>query len=1201
MGEPQRKALLQQTPTIQSRFLLFSSAVANVRLESLKLVGFKSFPDEVLLTFPSAVSAILGPNGSGKSNLVDAMLWVLGEQSPSLLRLKNMGDVVFSGSGKRRPAGSAEVRMVLRSQDSRWEENGGRLEIRRRVLRSGPSEYRMNGKAVRLKDIADELLAVGLGTRSYSIIEQGKIGQVLSARPTDRRVLIEEAAGITRYKVRKHDAALKLERTRQNLLRLDDVLDEVNRSLRQLKRQARQAEKYQHLQEELTRILREYYTIEARDLHEKREEISRRRGQILNEVAAAASSLGSSEADLAQAKQKLESARRRLEELRGEISRLDVSQEGLEAFLKRSEDLLENLNESLSRNSMDERRTQSELSTTESASAHVEDTLRQRRVELAGIREELEAAIRKHREKKKSFEKEESRTARLRKDLLRRISSLSTTRNRLSEVEREQDRISYSSTQLDAERQRLKLRLESIDKKHGEAMNLSAESCRVSRELDEMRAEKISKRNQLRLQTQQLKETSEQLSGKAWEERHRLTGIERELSRINAALEKVAAFLPPGALLGRIGDFLDPEAELVDILDRIFSDLLEMPVLKAEMGEKDGLDLLADFEDHLSVVFARSGDDSRSCPALEDAESLWESAGFHPDHISWLSRTLPPAYRCADPLQAQRLALRMPEIRVIDGQNRIWSGAMVRMLPQSSKIRGSLALEKERRELKTRIGDLDSQAEESTRKYRDLMGELSALEETLTGLDRQSLEAEQERARRTALEESLKREKERLYKESEALEAEVLRNTGRGEELRKQFGKLETELRKLEEHSASLEREVEDASATLDKVREELGEALRSVDLRRAEERLGKEREEAALREEENVSAQKRILKDRLKNLEQQRRNLHSELEKTRSEIVRSKTRLVEEQAQASAARRQESQLSQKTDEDLRRVEVLELEVRRRRSAHDSARDGLHRVELEQAETLSRTQRMEEQCKRDISLPLDSLLNEDAPMSEDSSPASELLEAAEKLRGRVEAIGPVNLLALDELSELSERREFLGAQRKDLQDALKSLDQTIAEIDADCRQRFLKTFEEVNTVFGETFSYLFGGGQAGMELVDEDQPLESGLDIIAQPPGKKNQSVQLLSGGEKALTALALLISLFRIKPSPFCILDEVDAPLDDANVERLGELVRSMTHHTQFILITHNRRTMQSSDILYGVTMEEPGVSKIVSARLDS
>jgi len=355
-----------------------------IRLQSLTLTGFKSFPDEVELTFPGKMSAIIGPNGCGKSNVVDAILWVLGEQSPSLMRLKQMGDVVFSGASSRPAAGAAEVTLILESDDGHWKETDGRLEVRRRVFRNGPSEYRINGRAVRLKDVFDELAGVGLGTRAYSIIEQGRVGQVLSARPIDRRALLEEAAGITRYKARKHEAELKLEHTRQNLLRLDDVIGEVNRTLRQIKRQAKQAERHQKLETELKEHLRCLFTIDAHRLDGQRTDITRRRAQAQNEVAAAAAALGGSDADLGRAREELEAARRETDAAREEVATLLGSRERLEAFLERSADMLDNL-----RASLDHAKTES--TTLTSARGAVEERIAEANTRHGKLESELES------------------------------------------------------------------------------------------------------------------------------------------------------------------------------------------------------------------------------------------------------------------------------------------------------------------------------------------------------------------------------------------------------------------------------------------------------------------------------------------------------------------------------------------------------------------------------------------------------------------------------------------------------------------------------------------------------------------------------------------------------------------------------------------------------------------------------------------
>jgi chromosome segregation protein len=359
---------------------------------------------------------------------------VLGEQSPSLLRLKQMGEVVFSGASGRAPAGVAEVTLVLRSDDGHWKEGDGRLEIRRRVYRSGPSEYRLNGKTVRLKDVMDELLSVGLGIRDYSIIEQGRVGQVLSARPTDRRVLIEEAAGITRYKKRKHEAELKLEHTRQNLLRLDDVITEVDRSLRQMKRQAGQARRHERLREQLHDALRTLLTIEVHEANRSRREVARRRAEIVNDVAAASAALASSEADLTEARSRLETTRTEVESARSEIAELQASRERLEAFLERSGDLIDTLRESLDRARQDRLTLSSNRSELEGRIGEASSRRETLDQALAAVLASVDEATTAEAEGKERLQNAESHANEQRQELLRAISSLTTTRNRLGSL-----------------------------------------------------------------------------------------------------------------------------------------------------------------------------------------------------------------------------------------------------------------------------------------------------------------------------------------------------------------------------------------------------------------------------------------------------------------------------------------------------------------------------------------------------------------------------------------------------------------------------------------------------------------------------------------------------------------------------------------------------------------------------------------------
>jgi len=524
-----------------------------------------------------------------------------------------------------------------------------------------------------------------------------------------------------------------------------------------------------------------------------------------------------------------------------------------------------------------------------------------------------------------------------------------------------------------------------------------------------------------------------------------------------------------------------------------------------------------------------------------------------------------------------------------------------RVIEPASRVavgrRGVLSLRRERERLRAAIDEAADRAEDSSKRHRDLSERLDAIEGRLAAIDREVVLAEEERARTAAVERSLAEERERLEKEAVSLSRERERIETESARLNERRERMTAEVSALEERSGELEEGLEAVAARLDTVRETASDAQRRVDRWRAEERLARERDESVAREEERLRTELKLLEGRLATLAKQREESARELEETENEIVRSRTRLVEEQGLSSSALQTARQLGEKLETTSSRVSKLENDVRRLRNEHEGVRERLHELEIDLGAVEGEWARLRDACTSDLGVPPETLVEREKP---GDTPSPELKERVETLRTKLEKIGPVNLLALKELDELSERSTFLTEQRKDLVDALKSLDETIKEIDSICIERFVETFEKVNALFGETFTYLFGGGTARLDLVDEDDPLESGLDITAQPPGKKNQSVQLLSGGEKALTALALLIALFRIKPSPFCILDEVDAPLDDANVERLAELVQSMTAHTQFIMITHNRRTMQRADVLYGVTMEEPGVSKVVSVRLE-
>ncbi len=1172
--------------------------MARVRLKSLRLSGFKSFPDQVDLAFPSDVSAIIGPNGCGKSNLVDAILWVLGEQSPTILRLKQMGEVVFSGATRRSPAGAAEVVLTLNSDDGHWKETDGELEIRRRVYKSGPSEYRLNGRTARLADVRDELLSVGLGTRDYSIIEQGRVGQVLSARPTDRRALIEEAAGITRYKRRKHDAELKLEHTRQNLIRLDDVISEVDRSLRQMKRQAGQARRHQRLQDELKDTIRTLLILSSRELDTSRREGSRHRAQIENEVVAAAASLGSSEADLTQARANLETTRTEVEGARTEVADLMTSRERMEAFLERSADLIDNLRESVARARVDGTTLSSnraELSERIDDAAERQSTLEEA---LATIRKTVEEATEAEATARGLLQETENQATQRRQELLRAISSLTSNRNLLGELEREQDRLSYSLEQLEHESTTLDGRLAESDARYRAAAEDSQHATAAVEELELRRRGLVERRTGLQEEARTSRNEAESLGQELWNLRHRLAGVERELARHSALSEQLTECLPSDMLDGQLSDYLSPRKDQTGLLDRVWSDWLELPVIRCEGLSTKQLKAVADLDGRLRLAVTSNAPSPPILKTPEGAESLFDHAGITAEDLLWITRILPPAFICSSPTNARSLAEQHPQAIFVGPDGVIWRGLTQEPPTAGARVHGALALRDDRQHLAAEIAAMEGRENTASALHRSLASQLVEVNSELGELDNLLLQAEQDRGRATAVEQSLGQDVSRLKNEFESVAAESERSRTQQAELSKRREILQSEVSAFETRTAELEQAVDDATASLDGHRDETAEALRRLDRWRAEERLAEERAEAARSETDRLAGEGQRLDERIAKLEADVERLTGELTRTEQEVVTSRTRLAEEQGMLASARDRERRLGENIDQVAAQVERFDKEVRQRREEHDRARESLHEVQMDLTRLDAEWNRLRESAAADLDTTPEALAQLEP---DDGAEPEQLQEKIDDLRLRIDKVGPVNLLALQEVDELTQRSEFLSTQRKDLVEALRKLDATIREIDAYCTERFVTTLEQVNTVFHETFNTLFGGGSATLQLVDEDNPLESGIDITAQPPGKKTQSVQLLSGGEKALTALSLLISLFRIKPSPFCILDEVDAPLDDANVERLADLIAAMTDHTQFVLITHNRRTMARADVLYGITMEEPGVSKAVSVRIEN
>lgn len=1162
--------------------------MGSIRLASLTLEGFKSFAGRTELSFPGAIVAIVGPNGAGKSNLADAIAWVLGEQSARLLRSQSMADVIFAGSPRRAALGGASVALHLVADDGRWEATGRRLEISRRVLRDGTSDYRIGGRRVRLKDVLDELMDAGLGTRAYAIIEQGRIGQVLSVRASERRVLFEEAAGITKFRARRHEAELKLAETKANLVRLADVASEVRRSLEAARRQARRAERHRELRSALGEVRAQLFA--AR--HQAARELLAQRHDVLTAAqladARAAAELGGREAALAALRAELDAG---LEQVAA--ARRAEAEANARAQRREAEEVAA-------------RRAQADAMARREAARHEDEELaaalreRDRRaaalegaaVAATASAEEAEAeataAATAARTSEEAARAATARAEEARRQLLAAASAASEARNRAHRLAVEIEQARYQAARLGGERERLEAALEQAATRDEEAGRSVAELGAAAVAAEQLRGELRRRQEAAGARLQELAAARDRAGHARWQAHHERLAVQRALQAARALPGVLARAVPAEKVLGTVGDFLDPAPPGAALCDRAWGELLTLPVLAdeetlAEVGRRR-----IKGEGRLELVVADRSLPPRPSPLLE-------AAGARPEDLGWLGAALPRAAVAASDEEARRLTLADPELVVLlpgGGRRR---GTLVQLPTSRAAAAGVLELRQRERALAAAEAEAAGEEGRLGDEVVALQAEAGGLQQAVAAADRHVRETGEALAAAASTQQALHRERLRLERELEALAAESQRLEGEVAALLSRQAAAVAEAERLERRAASCEGEVDALAREAERVRDAASASRAAAERARGAAALARERAVGASRELERHRQEIGELRVRRARAQREIGEQEEAAATAGREAAVARAELAELLARRAAAGREAEALAVSTEAVRARVAAAAGEAERARAAHLAARDEAHAAELAVAEAGAALARVEEAIA--LTLGAGATLPGEAP-PETALPELEREEV--RLQQELEALGPVNELAVSERDELEERHRFLATQRRDLERSLATLDATIRELDQTCAQRFIAALEEANVAFDEVFRDLFGGGEARAELSDPDSPLDSGIELRVRPPGKHTQSVLLLSGGEKALAAVALLLALFRIRPAPFCLLDEVDAPLDDANVERLCRLLRAMSADTQFVLITHNRRTMAHADVLYGVTMEEPGVSRVVSVRLE-
>jgi chromosome segregation protein len=1228
-----------------------------LKLKRVDIHGFKSFYDRSDLKFHgTGIAAIVGPNGCGKSNISDAISWVLGEQSAKSLRGVRMEDVIFAGTRERKALGMAQVTLTMVDPaaatpipnaphhahietaigphgeahieahpevpaNGNGHSNGvhpahpkpEEITITRRLYRSGESDYLINSRPARLRDIQDLFIGTGLGPESYAIIEQGRIGQILSNKPSDRRAIIEEAAGIGKYKTRKRLAEAKLESARQNLSRVFDILEEVGRQANSLKRQASKAKRYEELRTEMLGHLRRAvagrFTVLEReaaklalDLNEAQasfQGLSAQAQEKEQEHTSTQESCYKTEASLTSARGHLAELNLDAERTRGRLEMQAKQIGGIDERLGAGETEIQNLESRVQQEQAELEAHTRAVAQLETESVEARETLQSKTAERDSLQNNL-------REKERAIETS-------RQQVLRLLGEASNLRNQLAQIdeylagmERESARCKREDEAASADLARMeqvKAELSAkLSARQLELESLADRRRRVEEEIKQRQASTVAARARLEevratLSRQKARKDSleEILSHRAYT----TESVKRLFTAIGHG--KVEGFKPAGVLADFV-EVTDPAWEKA--CETFLHDELEFVVVHDWGEAQRGVELMyAESDGRATFLVHPEAEWAGQTLPLPDGASgrLSDTLRLTNGLAAAPQDLLPRLSRCflvSDRASAQQLAVANPDCYFLLPDGVSYHGYAVSGGRKTGG--GPLALKRELREL-------SAQVEQRQRETDALSGEIEELER-----GRAQLAEELEQVRH--LQQSQEKDALALDHEQRKLAEEFTRAGSRLSVARlelERLGREDGRIRAQREESQRLVGEKEQARFEQEKALESargeferlqthahtIGEehAAMRADLAGREERLRSEkaaatrleiqirqivaRREELGRELERMGVERaRLLADNIE-LDQKAASLAEAIVAAASEVER----LATEEANGRAA-----------------LVAIEDALKALRIEAQAAQERRAEVELELVKKQSDLKHLDETSHKELNAAASDVAAGEGEAPDLKEAVEEAEQRYQEVRAKIEALGPVNPQALEEYQEAQQRYEFLNTQRQDLLDSIRDTEKAIQDLDVESRRRFKEAFEAINDHFRQMFRTLFGGGQGEMRLTDESNLADSGIDIMASPPGKRLQNVALLSGGEKSLTAMALLMAIFRYTPSPFCILDEVDAPLDEPNIQRLTRLIKEMSETTQFIVITHAKRTMEAAQALYGVTMQEPGISKLVSVRFE-
>jgi chromosome segregation protein len=1179
-----------------------------MRLESIAIHGFKSFAEKTVVKVLPGITAIVGPNGCGKSNVGEAVRWALGEQSAKSLRGQRMEDLIFHGSASRKPVGLAEVALQF-SNDGAVSVPWSEIAVSRQLYRTGESEYLLNGSAARLRDILDLFAGTGANPRAYSVMDQDKLNHVLTAKPHERRVFIEEAAGIARYKQQRNETQGKLEQTRQNLMRVRDVMDEVRRQLGSLERQAKKAQQYKALQNErrdlaLALVAADYASLTALASQLATQlEALRETEQAQRTRAAGLAAREARQRELIQASDHaLSDLRQRVQKVQGELERLLERREQMGVQVRELGEESVRLHEEIRAAG---ERLDTIVAERETARGALADAERLS-TERAAVSRELEVTLEHHREmlagdrdRLEALRLEQVRIAGERVDLVRQAGQL---RERGAQLAGRAERLTAERAASEAEALQLSAERATVEAAHGRAMAalsvLGVEREQLQSIVGELEPQLAASETALGDARLAYVARSSQLEA--------LRALEAAREGYDAG---VRAVFEDGAGLagvrGTVADLLEVPPGLERAVEAVLAERLQWVVVDRFEHARAAVEYLGSRHAGAATFLPLEHLDRHAANVEEYADR----------GLTWLAK----AIGGAEPALAHHLLRQVAVVEDLDTAEAAWrqNGVVAtyvtpagEVLSPAGGLRGGtgpengvgdhslLARKRQVRELAEDVARLLADVETRQDAAAAMSAELGALRTRLGSIDHDVQARQVERRGSEKDIEQAVREHERVHRHLETLGSEIRQVETEAGETTTLLARLEHHVEAAREAEARQEAAMASARAAIDTAQTRETELVAELTACRVDAASVAERTEALTRElarldemEADVTERVGQAQQRQAQLAERRQWLSEERERTDAaarDVALERDHL---EAEARGAGERHQTL-------LHELATIEGETRGVHSELSRAVGAIHDVELRATEGRVRREELGQDAWRTYGVEATAL----QALHEPDRDLTAARERVEELDGKLGALGPVNLVADEEYRELDERLSFLKTQYDDLTVSIKDLEKALRGMTRTAQDRFAQAFEEINRYFGEIFQRLFEGGRAELRLVEAEEggdPLDTGVELMAQPRGKRLQAVSLMSGGERALTGLALLFAIFYFRPSPFCVLDEVDAPLDDANIHRFLRVLRELTSQTQFLVITHNRKTMEAADILYGVTMEEPGLSKLVSVNL--